>query len=141
MKTVRGIYAEAKIFTDDVEEYAEAQVKMICGSQVAEGSKICLMPDIHEKEAYTQDVQTVQDYAELNRQIIVREILKGMKWKASAAQMQRHSAEAGGLLSISYTIGSIHRIMKKKSKILALMVTVILATLAVGCGTGMHNRI
>ncbi len=25
MKTVKGIYAEAKIFTDDVEEYAEAQ--------------------------------------------------------------------------------------------------------------------
>lgn len=47
MKTVKGIYAEAKIFTDDVEEYAEAQVKMICNNRVAEGSKICLMPDIH----------------------------------------------------------------------------------------------
>ena len=47
MKTVKGMYAEAKIFTDDVEEYAEAQVKMICDNQVAEGSKIRLMPDIH----------------------------------------------------------------------------------------------
>ena len=47
MKTVKGIYAEAKIFTDDVEEYAEAQVKMICDNEVAEGSKIRLMPDIH----------------------------------------------------------------------------------------------
>ena len=47
MKTVKGIYAEAKIFTDDVEGYAEAQVKMICDNQVAEGSKIRLMPDIH----------------------------------------------------------------------------------------------
>lgn len=47
MKTVKGIYAEAKIFTDDVEEYAEAQVKMVCNNRVAEGSKICLMPDIH----------------------------------------------------------------------------------------------
>lgn len=47
MKTVKGIYAEAKIFTDDVEEYAEAQVKMICDNRVAEGSKIRLMPDIH----------------------------------------------------------------------------------------------
>ena len=34
MKTVKGIYAEAKIFTDDVEQYAEAQVKMICDNQV-----------------------------------------------------------------------------------------------------------
>ncbi len=47
MKTVKGIYAEAKIFTDDVEEYAQAQVKMICDHQAAEGSKIRLMPDIH----------------------------------------------------------------------------------------------
>lgn len=47
MKTVKGIYAEAKIFTDDVEAYAEAQVKMICDNEVAVGSSICMMPDIH----------------------------------------------------------------------------------------------
>lgn len=47
MKTVKGIYAEAKIFTEDVEAYAEAQVKMICDNEVAQGSMICLMPDIH----------------------------------------------------------------------------------------------
>lgn len=47
MKTVKGIYAEAGIFTDDVEEYAQAQVKMICDNAVAEGSRIRLMPDIH----------------------------------------------------------------------------------------------
>lgn len=47
MKTVKGIYAEAKIFTDDVEAYAEAQVKMICDNEAASGSTIRLMPDIH----------------------------------------------------------------------------------------------
>ena len=47
MKTVKGIYAESKIFTDDVENYAEAQVKMICDNEVADGSTICMMPDIH----------------------------------------------------------------------------------------------
>ena len=47
MKIVKGIYAEAKIFTDDVEDYAEAQVKMICDNEVAAGSIICMMPDIH----------------------------------------------------------------------------------------------
>ena len=47
MKIVKGVYAEAKIFTDDVEEYAEAQVKMICDNEVADGSTICMMPDIH----------------------------------------------------------------------------------------------
>ncbi len=253
MKTVKGIYAEAKIFTDDVEEYAQAQVKMICDNQVAEGSRIRLMPDIHpgkvgpiglsmtvtdkvipqllgvdigcgmtcvklnkdnvefqkldrvirgnvpsgfeirkephhmaaefsyerlhcarhvnrpkaerslgtlgggnhfleldrgedgslylvvhtgsrhlgeevaehytkrahtflvergleipyymsylegdEKEAYTEDVQTVQDYAELNRQVIVREILKGMKWKAVEQFSVAHNyLDASGVL-------------------------------------------
>ena len=33
------------------------------------------------KAAYLNDVQIIQRYAEWNRQIIVREILKGMKWK------------------------------------------------------------
>lgn len=47
MKIVKGIYAKAKIFTDDVENYAEAQVKMICDNDVAAGSIICMMPDIH----------------------------------------------------------------------------------------------
>ena len=47
MKIVKGMYAEAKIFTDDVEEYALAQVKMICDNETADGSAICMMPDIH----------------------------------------------------------------------------------------------
>lgn len=47
MKTVKGVYAEARIFTDDVEEYAQAQVKMICDNEAARDSAICLMPDIH----------------------------------------------------------------------------------------------
>ncbi len=34
MKTVKGIYADARIFTDDVEDYALAQVKMICDNEM-----------------------------------------------------------------------------------------------------------
>ncbi|MDE7277691.1 MAG: RtcB family protein [Lachnospiraceae bacterium] len=45
MKIIKGIYAEAKIFTDDVEDYA--QIKMICDNETAEGSTVCMMPDIH----------------------------------------------------------------------------------------------
>ena len=47
MKIVKGMYAEAKVFTDDMEPYAEAQVKMICDNEVAKGSAIRMMPDIH----------------------------------------------------------------------------------------------
>lgn len=47
MEIIKGIYADAKIFTDDAEEYAKAQVKMICDHEAAKGSTIRLMPDIH----------------------------------------------------------------------------------------------
>lgn len=47
--TVKGKYAEAKIFagTDDVEQYALAQVKMICDDPASDGSVIRVMPDVH----------------------------------------------------------------------------------------------
>lgn len=47
MKIVKGTFAEAKIFTDDVEPYAEAQIQMICDNPVSEGSIIRVMPDVH----------------------------------------------------------------------------------------------
>lgn len=47
MKIVKGQFAEAKIFTDDVEQYAEAQIQMICDNPVAENSIIRVMPDVH----------------------------------------------------------------------------------------------
>jgi RNA-splicing ligase RtcB len=36
-----------------------------------------------DKNAYLEDVALIQQYAELNREIIAREILKAMKWKAA----------------------------------------------------------
>ncbi len=47
MKIVTGLYAEAKIFTEDVEQHALAQLQMICDNPVADGSKIRVMPDVH----------------------------------------------------------------------------------------------
>lgn len=47
MKTVEGKYATAIIHSDDVEDYAVAQVKMICDNHVSKGSKIRVMPDVH----------------------------------------------------------------------------------------------
>lgn len=44
-----------------------------------------------DREDYTEDVQIVQDYAELNRQVVVREILKGMKWKAAEQFSVHHN--------------------------------------------------
>lgn len=47
MKIVKGKFAEAKIFTDDVEQYAEAQIQMICDNPVSENSIVRVMPDVH----------------------------------------------------------------------------------------------
>ena len=47
METVNGKYADAVIFTEDLEDYAKAQIQMICDNEVAENSKIRIMPDVH----------------------------------------------------------------------------------------------
>jgi len=47
MKTVNGIYTSAKIFTDNIEEYALAQIQMLCDNEAFRDSKIRIMPDVH----------------------------------------------------------------------------------------------
>ena len=47
MKTVNGIYASAKIFTDTIEDYALSQIKMLCDNEAFKGSRIRIMPDVH----------------------------------------------------------------------------------------------
>ena len=40
MKTVNGICTSAKIFSDAVEDYALAQIKMLCDNEVFRESKV-----------------------------------------------------------------------------------------------------
>lgn len=52
MFTIKGKYADAKVFTTEnrdtaIEQYAVAQLQMLCDSPVSEGSKIRIMPDVH----------------------------------------------------------------------------------------------
>lgn len=47
MQEINGIYANAKIFTDDTEQYALSQIQMICDNVTAKGSRIRVMPDVH----------------------------------------------------------------------------------------------
>lgn len=47
MEMVRGTHAEAKVFTDDMDSYARAQLQMICDDPVSVGSRIRVMPDVH----------------------------------------------------------------------------------------------
>lgn len=47
MEIIKGKFAEAKVFSEDLEQYARAQLQMICDNEVAEGSTIRVMPDVH----------------------------------------------------------------------------------------------
>ena len=47
MQKINGKYTSAVIYSETAEEYAKAQVKMICDSEAALGSEICMMPDVH----------------------------------------------------------------------------------------------
>ena len=44
---IRGKFAEAKVYNEDVEQYAVAQIQMLCDNEVANGSVIRVMPDVH----------------------------------------------------------------------------------------------
>lgn len=52
MRIINGVYASAKVFTTDnpavmIDDYAAAQIQMICDNEVAKNSKIRVMPDVH----------------------------------------------------------------------------------------------
>ncbi len=58
MRTVNGIYASAKIFTTNnkqtaVDDYAIAQLQMLCDNETSKGSVIRVMPDVHPGKAGT----------------------------------------------------------------------------------------
>ena len=47
MKRVEGLYSEALVFTDVVEEVALEQIKKLCDQEFTSGLKIRIMPDVH----------------------------------------------------------------------------------------------
>lgn len=47
MKTVKGTYTTALVFTDHVEEYALAQIKQCCDHEAFQDCNIRVMPDVH----------------------------------------------------------------------------------------------
>ena len=47
MNKITGKFAEAIVYTDDIEDYAKAQIQLICDNEVSKGSDIRIMPDVH----------------------------------------------------------------------------------------------
>ncbi|CUH92100.1 RtcB family protein [Herbinix luporum] len=48
MIEIKGSVSSAKVFTDTIEEGAIAQIKQLCDMEYTKGSKIRIMPDVHE---------------------------------------------------------------------------------------------
>ena len=64
MITVTNKYNTAKVYTDRIESGAEGLIKALCGSPVSEGSRICIMPDVHPgKGCAVGTTMTVTDKA------------------------------------------------------------------------------
>lgn len=62
MKTIYGVYTSAKIFTDHIEDYAVAQIQMLCDNKAFSGSQIRIMPDVHPGKVGTIGfTATIQD--------------------------------------------------------------------------------
>lgn len=57
MKIINGVYASAKVFTVDSEnpmdDYAAAQLQMLCDNPASQGCKIRVMPDVHPGKVET----------------------------------------------------------------------------------------
>ena len=53
MKTVNGVYTSAKIFTDTIEDYALAQIQMLCDNEAFKECRVRVMPDVHPGKAGT----------------------------------------------------------------------------------------
>ncbi|MBD5136826.1 MAG: RtcB family protein [Lachnospiraceae bacterium] len=47
MRTIEGVCTFAKIFADGIDDYALAQIKMLCDNEAFMESKIRVMPDVH----------------------------------------------------------------------------------------------
>ena len=47
MDTIKGNCAEAVVYASSIDDYAKAQIKMICDNDISLGSKIRIMPDCH----------------------------------------------------------------------------------------------
>lgn len=46
MNKIQGNYVEAIVYTDDVEEYAKAQIQLICDNEISRDTDIRVMPNL-----------------------------------------------------------------------------------------------
>lgn len=47
MEIIKGTFTTAKVFSDSIEDYAKAQIQMLCDNEAFSDCKIRIMPDVH----------------------------------------------------------------------------------------------
>lgn len=63
MIEIKGTYTTAKVYTNNIEASAEAQIKTLCSQPAAIGSRIRIMPDVHAGKGCTiGTTMTIGDY-------------------------------------------------------------------------------
>ena len=63
MIEIKGTYAEAKVFTDELERSAGGQIKTLCEQPFVANRKIRIMPDVHAGKGCTiGTTMTIHDY-------------------------------------------------------------------------------
>ena len=63
MIEINGVYANAIVYTDEIEASAAGQIRALCDQPFAAGSKIRIMPDVHTGKGCTiGTTMTVGDY-------------------------------------------------------------------------------
>ncbi len=63
MISIKGTYGEVKVFSNEVEQSAEGQIKALCEQPFITGSKIRIMPDVHAGKGCTiGTTMTIGDY-------------------------------------------------------------------------------
>ena len=63
MKEINGIYTSAKIFTTNneitaIDDYALAQLQMLCNHESLADCRLCIMPDVHPGKVGTIGLTT-----------------------------------------------------------------------------------
>jgi len=85
------IHSGSRILGKEVTEYYAAKGQAELQSKGLDVPYELTWLERNLREAYFHDTAIVQEYAELNRQIMTYEILKGMKWKAAESYSCAHN--------------------------------------------------
>lgn len=92
MKIVNGVYTSAKIFTDTIEDYALAQIQMLCDNEAFRDCAVRIMPDVHPGK-----VGTVGFTAAIGKRVLPNVVGIDVGCGVTLAKLKQKKTEFGRL--------------------------------------------